>query len=64
MCNDYFSWLINSAVHINDQLVLEANVGTFEEVAVLEFESSEERIWDLVLNICWKLIVEVEFFDD
>jgi hypothetical protein len=44
MCNDYFSWLINSAVHINDQLVLEANVGTFEEVAVLEFESSEERI--------------------
>ena len=44
MGNDYFSWLINSAVHINDQLVLEANVGTFEEVAVLEFESSEERI--------------------
>jgi|TARA_B110000285_G_C15095468_1_gene601698 hypothetical protein len=33
--------------------MLKADVGTFEEVAVLDFEASEKRLRDLVLNVGW-----------
>lgn len=64
MCDDGFAWLIDSAKHTYNQLVLEADIRVQEEVVELSFEILEQGIWDLILDTRRQLIIESKFFND
>lgn len=64
MLHNGLAGLVDTTVHVNDQLILEANVGVEEEVVEVLLEATEEWLAYLVLDGCWQLVVEWEFFDD
>ena len=64
MCDDSFAWLVYSAKHTHNQLVLKADICVQEEVVELSFEILEQGIWDLILDTRRQLIIESEFFND
>ena len=64
MWNDGLAWLIDSAVHVDDQLVLKAHVSVLEKAVEVIFEGLKQRLWDQILDWSRELIVEVKFLDD
>ena len=42
--DDLFAWLIDSAIHIHNKLVLETNISIQEEIAKLIFERPKQRL--------------------
>lgn len=49
--NDCFAWLIDTAVHIHNQLMLEPNICIQKEITKLVFESLEKGLRYLVLDL-------------
>jgi len=62
--NDCFAWLVDTAVHVHDQLVLEANICVQEEITELVFERLEKGFRNLVLDLGWQFVVKIKFFNN
>ena len=64
MGHNCLSWLVDSAVHTDDQLMLEACICVQEETVEMALECLEKRFGYLVLDGGWQLLIEVELLDD
>lgn len=61
---DVCTGLIDTAEHVDDQLILEANLSVLEEVVEVRFEIRKKVLANLILNACWELLEEWELLND
>ena len=62
---DYLVWLKDATVHPNHNVVLEALFGLFEEeLHIVRFEISKQRLDNFILQMGWKAIVEFELISN
>ena len=66
VADDSLTWSIDSAVHVDDELVGEASLAFFEEVVEGSFELFEHPsvLNEVGLHLWGDLLIELELFND